>query len=408
MQPTADEPQPVPAPADEPLPEQIGRYRILERLGAGGMGTVYKAHDPQLDRVVALKLPRFDGPQRDRANRVQRFQREARAAAQVWHPHVCPIYDVGDHEGQPFVVMAYVEGQSLAERLAAKGRYEDIGEAVILVRQVLDALDAVHARGIIHRDLKPSNIMIDAAGRAVLTDFGLARPENDAEHLTSDGVVVGTPAFMAPEQAAGESASVGPWTDVYSLAVVLYQMLTGRLPFEGPALTVLAKILHEEPPPASSKRPGLDLALEAILRKAMAKRPPDRYPNARQFGEALLDWSNTKIQGGSTGTAVPTGPLTAAAAGPALPKSSSLTAVHKPASAPAPPTRKSRSRWTLIGCLVAGFVPVIGCPLLLCLLFLKGCLGGSVPTTMHVARTAQGGTGPMGGAVRRSRDETKP
>jgi serine/threonine protein kinase len=231
MLPTADEPQSATPPPDDPLPEQIGRYRILERLGTGGMGTVYKAHDPQLERVVALKLPRFDGPQRDRASRVQRFQREARAAAQVWHPHVCPIYDVGEHEGQPFVVMAYVEGQSLAERLAGKGRYEDVNEAVALLRQVLDDLDAVHARSIIHRDLKPSNIMIDAAGRAVLTDFGLARPESDTEHLTSDGVIVGTPAYMAPEQAAGESERIGPWTDLYSLGVVFYQMLTGRLPY---------------------------------------------------------------------------------------------------------------------------------------------------------------------------------
>src|SRR5262249_4578008 len=118
MQPTADQSKSTPAAPVEPLPEQIGRYRILDRLGGGGMGTVYKAHDPQLDRAVALKLPRFDGPAHDRLTRVQRFQREARAAAQVFHPHVCPIFDVGEYNGQPYVVMAYVEGQSLAERLA--------------------------------------------------------------------------------------------------------------------------------------------------------------------------------------------------------------------------------------------------------------------------------------------------
>jgi tRNA A-37 threonylcarbamoyl transferase component Bud32 len=385
MLPTADQPQPTPAPPDEPLPEQIGRYRILERLGAGGMGAVYKAHDPQLDRVVALKLPRFDGPQRDRANRVQRFQREARAAAQVWHPHVCPIYDVGEHDGQPFVVMAYVEGQSLAERLAARGRYEDVGEAVALVRQVLDALDAVHARGIIHRDLKPSNIMIDPAGRAVLTDFGLARPENDAEHLTSDGVVVGTPAYMAPEQAAGESARVGPWTDIYSLAVVLYQMVTGRLPFEGPALTVLAKILHEEPPPPSTLRPGLGPDLQAIIRKAMAKRPPERYQSAHEFAKVLEGVFNAKGSGASSATASPTSALTAAAPGAALPISPSLTAFNKPDSAPGPLGRKRRSRWAVIGCLAAGLVPVSGCPLLLCLLFLRGWPGQAVPSTKQKA-----------------------
>jgi serine/threonine protein kinase len=135
--PASSEPQPTAAQPLEPLPEKIGRYCILERLGAGGMGTVYKAHDPQLDRVVAMKLPHFDGPPQDVARRIQRFQREARAAAQVWHPHVCPIYDVGEHEGQPYVVMAYVEGQSLAEHLKQYGRYENIGQALAVAHQIL-------------------------------------------------------------------------------------------------------------------------------------------------------------------------------------------------------------------------------------------------------------------------------
>src|SRR5579884_3565328 len=251
-----------------PLPDRIGRYHILQRLGAGGMGTVYKAHDPQLDRLVALKVPRFDWSPQDRSKRLQRFQREARAAAQVWHPHVCPIYDVGEQEGQPYVVMAYIEGQSLAERLATVGRYEDTSQAVALVRQVLDALAALHARCIIHRDLKPGNILIDASGRAILTDFGLARPEEEGEHLTSEGVVVGTPAYMAPEQAAGQYQSLGPWTDLYGLGVVLYQMLTGKLPFEGPPLQVLARIVHETPPPLRHWRPELSLVLDVVVCKA--------------------------------------------------------------------------------------------------------------------------------------------
>jgi serine/threonine protein kinase len=251
------------------------------------MGAVYKARDPQLDRVVAVKLPRIDTPPEDRPKRVQRFLREARAAAQVWHPHVCPIYDVGECDGQPYVVMAYVEGQSLADRLKQQGRYEDVAQAVALVRQVLDALEAVHDRGIIHRDLKPGNILIDAAGRAVLTDFGLARPEADAEPLTSEEVVVGTPAYMAPEQAAGRSDRLGPWTDLYGLGVVFFQMLTGRLPFEGPAPEVLARILSEPPPPLASVRPYLDPALGNILLKAMTKDPGERYQNARAFADAL-------------------------------------------------------------------------------------------------------------------------
>src|SRR5437868_5816746 len=265
MQPTTDQTGPTVEPGNEPEPTQVGRYRILERRGAGGMGTVYKAHDPDLDRIVALKLPRFDGPARDLTVRRQRFQREARAAAKVWHPHVCPIFDVGEHDSQPYVVMAYLEGRSLAEWLAKEGRFEDLGHAVLLVRQVLDALDAIHQRGIVHRDLKPGNVMLDAAGRAIVTDFGLARPEQDAEHLTSDGLIVGTPAYMAPEQAAGQAERIGPWTDLYSLDVVLYRMLTGRLPFEGTPLAVLTKITQEAPPPPSRWRADLDAALEAIL-----------------------------------------------------------------------------------------------------------------------------------------------
>src|SRR5262249_3495357 len=157
------------------------------------------------DRTVALKLPRFDGPAPDRLRRVQRFQREARTAARIWHPHVCPIYDVGEQDGQPFVVMPFIEGQSLAERLASKGRFEEVLAAVALVLQVCDALEAVHGHGVIHRDLKDGNILLDSGGRAILTDFGLARPENDAEHLTSEGVILGTPSFMAPEVAAGRT-----------------------------------------------------------------------------------------------------------------------------------------------------------------------------------------------------------
>lgn len=291
MAPAADETQSFPSRPDDPLPTNIGRYVIQEQLGAGGMGTVYKAHDPQLDRVVALKLPRFDGPARDRDIRIQRFQREARAAAQIWHPHVCPIHDVGEHEGQPFVVMAYVPGQSLADRLADKGRYEDTAEAVALMRQILDALEAVHKHGIIHRDLKPGNILIDAAGRAVLTDFGLARPAEDAEHLTSEGVILGTPSYMAPEQAAGEANQIGPGTDVYSLGAVLYQMLTGQLPFTGTTPAVLARIIHDEPPMPHTIRPDLDPGLEKILLRALRKSVADRYPDAQAFRAALDDWS---------------------------------------------------------------------------------------------------------------------
>src|SRR5262249_13906776 len=156
---------------------------------------------------------------------VKRFLREARAAAQVRHPHVCPIHDVGEQDGVPFVVMEYVEGQSLADRLARGRRYDDPAEAARLVPDVAEALQAVHAKGHVHRARKPGTTLLDTSGRAILTDFGLARSEQEGEHLTADGALVGTPAYMAPEQASPAAGVVGPWTDIYSLGVVLYQML---------------------------------------------------------------------------------------------------------------------------------------------------------------------------------------
>jgi tetratricopeptide (TPR) repeat protein/tRNA A-37 threonylcarbamoyl transferase component Bud32 len=279
-----------PSAAAEPLPERFGRYRILARLGAGGMGIVYKAEDPKLQRMVALKIPRFQDEPRDQTTGVQRFLREARAAAQVRHPHICPIHDVGEHQGLPYVVMAYVEGGSLAERLSHQGRYEDARRAVILVRQVAEALAELHEQGIIHRDLKPGNILIDAAGQALLTDFGLARLTHDVEHLTVEGALLGTLAYMAPEQASGQSDQVSAWTDLYSLGIVLYRILTGRLPFEGSAMTVLHQIANASPPPPSARRPDLDAGLDAIVQKAMARRPEDRYQTAREFVGALELW----------------------------------------------------------------------------------------------------------------------
>jgi hypothetical protein len=274
---------------DTPRPVQVGRYQLLARVGAGGMGTVYRAHDPQLNRVVAVKLPQFTGAPEQQAQRIQRFQREARAAASVLHPHICPIFDVGEQDGQPFIVMAFLGGPSLAQRLA-QGRFEEVGEAVKIVEQLLGALAAVHAHGIVHRDLKPGNVLFDAAGRAVLTDFGLARPE-EAEPLTSEGVALGTPSYMAPEQAAGQRDRIGPWTDLYSLGVLLYQMVTGRLPFEGSMLDVLYRIVHEEPPPPTQFRPELDPALEAVILKALRKEPADRYQTAADFGVALAPFA---------------------------------------------------------------------------------------------------------------------
>jgi predicted Ser/Thr protein kinase len=276
------------SPAARP---HFGRYRVERKLGQGGMGSVYLAHDPQLGRDVALKVPEFRGPPSLQTEARQRFVREAHSAAKVRHPHVCPVYDVGEHDGRPFVVMAYVEGSSLADSLKQLGgRFDDPAAAVALVKPVAEALAAVHAAGLVHRDVKPGNILLDAAGVPHLADFGLARSADGSDQMTEPSAVVGTPAFMAPEQFDRTLGPVGPAADVYALGVVLYQMLTGRTPFTGTLTELMFETVHGELPPPSRFRPGLDPGLEAVALKALARRPQDRYASATEFARALADW----------------------------------------------------------------------------------------------------------------------
>ncbi|MHB1034470.1 MAG: protein kinase domain-containing protein [Pirellulales bacterium] len=278
--------------------ERFGRYEIRAEPLEGGMGLVYRAYDPPLDREVALKIPRFD-PAADPIV-LERFVREAKAAAKVSHANICPIYDAGRVEGTPYIAMAWIEGQSLDKWL--KGLAVAHGEVAVLVRKIAAALEAVHTAGLVHRDIKPSNVMLDQSGEPRLMDFGLARladpecrqvegtlqsPEQAAagNHLTHPGVAPGTPAYMSPEQVDGRAADAR--SDVYGTGALLYQALTGRLPFAGSVSEVLAKIRSSEPPKPRSLRPELDRDLEAICLKAMAKNANDRYPTAGKLAEAL-------------------------------------------------------------------------------------------------------------------------
>jgi predicted Ser/Thr protein kinase len=270
-------------------PHQMGRYRLLKTLGKGGMGAVYLAHDPQLDRQVALKVPLF--PTHEEA-KLRRFQREARAAATLQHPNICPVHEVGEEQGRPFLVMAYIEGKPLSDHLQ-KGRMPSQRQAAQLVRKLAVALAEAHAKGIIHRDLKPANIMIDARKEPILMDFGLARrdTEGEVDHaLTNTGDVMGTPAYMPPEQVEGDLAQIGPRSDVYSLGVILYELLTGKRPFEGSAHAIMAHVLHTEPVPPRQRRGDVDPALEAICRKAMAKKPAERYASMADLADALKEY----------------------------------------------------------------------------------------------------------------------
>jgi predicted Ser/Thr protein kinase len=264
------------------LPEQFGRYRIVRRLGQGGMGAVYLAHDSQLDRRVALKVPHFnpgDGPEA-----LERFYREARLAATLNHPHICPVYDSGSCNGIPYLTMAFIEGRPLSD-LVGEGPLPS-RQVVTLFRQVALALHAAHQIGVIHRDLKPANIMITPRGEAVVMDFGLARRATD-NRLTQSGALVGTPAYMAPEQLNDPAAGTSPRSDIYSLGVVLYEVLAGRLPFEGPLAAVLGQIMSVEPPLPSAFRPHVDPDLEALCRRAMAKQPEQRPASMQELVDAL-------------------------------------------------------------------------------------------------------------------------
>jgi len=294
--PTAGETQPSvistqsdarPAAQGARLPERFGRYRIVRRLGQGAMGDVYLAEDTQLQRQVALKVPKLE---LENKNLLERFYREARAAAGLQHRNICPVFDVGEIDGVHFLTMAYIEGRSLSAYVKP-GKPLPVRSAVAIVRKLSLALSKAHGRGILHRDLKPSNVMIDADKQPVVMDFGLAR-KVDAEEsrLTQTGSLVGTPAYMPPEQVKGELDELGPCSDVYSLGIIFYELLTGQVPYEGPIASVLGQILAVDAQPPSVHRKNLDPALEAICLKAMAKPIEERYASMTELATALTGW----------------------------------------------------------------------------------------------------------------------
>jgi class 3 adenylate cyclase len=267
---------------------RLGRYDVLRPLGTGGMATVYLARDTDLDRLVALKVPHLEA--RFNPQVLERFQREARAAALLRHPNICPVFDAGRIEGIPYLTMAYIEGRTLAVEM---DRYRADGpEAVVaLVHTLALALADAHSQGVIHRDLKPSNVMITPEGAPVLMDFGLARRVGQVEErLTQEGLALGTPAYMPPEQVSGDVDAMGPASDIYSLGVILYELLTGQLPFTGSVTAVLAQIVHDNPPRPAQIIRGLDLGLDRICTIALAKAPGDRYASMPDLAEAMAAW----------------------------------------------------------------------------------------------------------------------
>jgi serine/threonine protein kinase len=279
-------------PVTEQIPEVFGRYRIVKPLGSGAMGSVYLARDTQLDREVALKVPQFKEGREPQI--LARFYQEARAAATVHHPNVCPVFDVGEIDGIPYLTMAYIEGKPLAQWVSS-GKPLNERQIATIGRKVAEALYEAHKKGVIHRDLKPANIMINKRGEPIVMDFGLAhRAREDDTRLTRMGAVLGSPAYMSPEQVKGETESPGPGTDVFSLGVILYELIARRLPFPGPSLGALhAQILMEEPPPLREICPDLSPTMEEICMKALEKKVEDRHKSMAHMAVAIKNFLNS-------------------------------------------------------------------------------------------------------------------
>jgi tRNA A-37 threonylcarbamoyl transferase component Bud32 len=261
-----------------------GRYRLLARIGAGGMSTVYRALDETLQRQVAIKL--MNREVAADSDELKRFRREARAVAQLSHPHVVQVIDAGDDEDRPYIVFEYVEGETLKERIRRQGRLP-IAEAVAYAIEIARALGAAHARHIVHRDVKPQNVLIDEEGSAKVTDFGIARTLEE-EGLTADGRVLGTTDYVSPEQALGQP--VTGQSDLYSVGIVLFEMLTGEVPFKGDnQVAVAMKHVREALPDVQVLRPEVSTALAAVVDRATAKRQEDRYANDAELISDLED-----------------------------------------------------------------------------------------------------------------------
>jgi WD40 repeat protein len=270
----------------EEAPRRLGKFELLEQLGVGSFGTVYKARDTELDRLVAIKIPRAGSLAR--TEDMDRFLREAKSSAQLKHLGIVALYDAGTVAGTCYLVSEFIQGATLAQRLTARGF--GFRQAAELIAAVADALHYAHERGVIHRDIKPSNIMLDLEGRPHLMDFGLAKRAADQVTMTLEGQVLGTPAYMAPEQARGEVSKVDTRSDVYSLGVILYELLTGELPFRGQARMLLVQVMQDEPRPPRRLNDRIPRDLETVCLKAMAKEPARRYPSARDLADDLRRW----------------------------------------------------------------------------------------------------------------------
>lgn len=284
-------------------------YRILEKIGEGGMGVVYRAHDNRLNREVAIKVLRVDPSRRlapEKVREIQaRFYKEAQAAARLNHPNIVAIHQVGHSGGQPYIVMEYLRGKNLLEKMEEPLPIKEVIRTAI---QICEALDYAHSQGVIHRDVKPDNIVVMEDGRVKIADFGIARIEDADVGLTKAGVLLGSPAYCSPEQLR-DFSNVDGRADLFSLGVILYQWLTGKLPFEGNSSPeIITRILSQEPALPRSLNPEIPPSLEALIMRALAKDPSERVSSAREL-RAGLERILRLMEGAAAETLGPTVPM---------------------------------------------------------------------------------------------------
>lgn len=323
--------------------KQFGHYQIVSPLGEGGMAAVYKAYQPSMERYVAVKvLPRHMATSEEF---LSRFRREARILAQLQHPNILPVFDYGESEDYPYIVMPFVPSGTLAQLM--KGRRLPLPQVRRIISQVGEALAFAHAHGMIHRDIKPSNVLVDESGNCLLTDFGLARMVESSSMITSSGAVMGTPAYMSPEQGSGNS--LDHRSDIYSLGIILYEMLTGKVPYSAETpIAVVIKHIQDPLPSIRKIDPALPESLELVVLKALAKNPDDRYQTAEEFVVALQTAITEII--GDAGTTKP--PETMKSLPPVQLKPVAVTA--PPVEKPKPQPAKFLVGGVLVLCIVLG------------------------------------------------------
>jgi serine/threonine-protein kinase len=357
-------------------PQKLGKYELRRELGRGAMGVVYEAFDPSIERVVALKTIRKDQLEGAEGQEViGRFQREAKAAGRLNHPNIVSIYDFGEDSGTAYIAMEFVSGRELKSYFEKSERFS-MADIEHLMSQLLDALEYSHKYGVVHRDIKPANIILLPDRQVKVADFGIARIESS--QYTQAGTVLGTPAYMSPEQFMGQT--VDGRSDLFSAGVVLYQFLTGERPFSGGATTIMHKVLMEEPLPPSMLNVQVPKRFDAVIKKALTKRPEDRFQTAREFAEAIRaavadkaapDPDATVVAGGdstvintaTTGRAAPPATVAASPVTPAIAAAPPPTAAA-PATAPAPvsaaPAPQRKSPLPVIVAALAGVIVIGG------------------------------------------------